>query len=205
VNLAAVSSGAGIGLSYIDIAGTGRIALFLKDSANPGEQYALSCGHVLDDEPGADVFSSGCHIGHLAAIIRPCVGLPSYPSPGDAALVKLRRDLPLACDRIDEIIAPSAGKSLLIRNNSGTLRGTVERTGARLVIDYSRGPASFEDLITVAGVELGDGDSGSLCLTEDGRAAAMVIGASYQLAVLIGLQRTLDSLQELTGTTFVPL
>jgi hypothetical protein len=217
--------GAGVSLDSTNEGGNGAITLFLKDSGRSPNFYALTCQHVLDGEIGDDVYIDGDRIGSLAALIAPNAGLPSRKSLGDAALVLLdpgvfTNSLPPAGvggapGRVTGVTAAHAQNQVTLVNDNLDQKGKIESTSVDLTIDYANGPASFEDLVTVAKVNINPGDSGTLAVYGNS-AQAMVIAKSPQsitsdgknngpVAVLLDLQRMLNILNPMIGSILTPL
>jgi len=204
--------------------GTGSIGLFLNGSG--GTQYALTCAHVLDEDPASQPVDSVIdQIGELAFRIpistAPLVNAtapdPQEPNQVDCALAKL--DAPgqsnaLSSGReVSNTAVAAQGDAVTIVNALKAVDATVITTMVDLGIPYHLGRAYFDNLIATTGESsIEPGDSGSLVINGDNAAVGMVMAIANNgrttdhppqklgpIVIVCDIQKILNNLAPVTG------
>lgn len=224
---AAGSIGIGSDISLIG-GSSGKVALWLRDPLN--RQYALTCAHVLNGNPTQNppVDIIGYQLGHLAYIVslscspavNPVSPLPTAPLRVDCALAMLvpssswRNSIPGQAGAVVAGFAtaagrpPTQGQAVSIVNADKQVNGTIGSTmaSAQYLVSFPQQNLScevqFEDLISITGPRnIGGGDSGSLVISNDNLAVAMVCAVSEVGPTILAcdMQQVLTSLTALVG------
>jgi hypothetical protein len=168
----------------------GMVGLFVKDPQN--NSYALTCRHVLDEDPHAQPVSVNGEVGAgflAAAPVISTAGWFNYASPApneiDGALVQLASP--------GQNTVPGGGKVTpwaeyapgdAIRNAiPGGKEGTIRSRAADIVVQYAaKGSTAYFHNLVLVGTSDGSpfavkGDSGSLAVREGTNAAVGIVVA----------------------------
>jgi hypothetical protein len=217
--------GIGSKISLEDPVGIGVIGLFLNGAG--GSQYALTCAHVLDENPAGQTVDSGSsEIGVLsfrvpistAPLVNPAAPDPVAPNQVDCALAQLElanrtNALPGGLGNVNGLFTVSQGANVRIVNELKSVPATVVTTSADLRVPYHLGWAYFDDLIATTGEDdIEPGDSGSLVISPGNLASGLVMAISGHartydhppqnlgpIVVVSGIQKIIDNLTALTG------
>ena len=216
--------GVGSDISLERSLGVGSIALFLNGPG--GTQYALTCAHVLDEDPASQAVDSGiAQIGELAFRIpistAPLVNAtapdPQEPNQVDCALAKLdapgqANALPTGLGNVSNTAVAAQGDAVTIVNELKAVPATVITTMADLGIPYHLGRAYFDNLIATTGESsIEPGDSGSLVISGN-NAVGMVMAIANNgrttdhppqklgpIVIACDMQKVLNNLSPLAG------
>lgn len=179
-----------VGMSDRNFVGT--LGCFVRDDA--GRLYVLSNSHVLADEgkalaghPFGQPFGDPAHrVGVLARFVP---FSETAPNLVDAALGRLDKtealvayhpSVPTGLSRSREVTPDDLGRAVFkVGRTTGARRGTITAVEVDgLPVGYDRGVLRFNDQVEVSGGPATDfsapGDSGSLIVTENGDALALL-------------------------------
>lgn len=218
--------GIGSNIALKQPTGVGMIGLFLNAGGN---EYALTCAHVLDKKPASQIVDSGiARIGKLtfriqisdAPLVDPTAPDPQAPNQVDCALTQLdaagaNNALPNGLGNVNGIAVVAQGANVTIANAHKTVAATVISTHADLGIPYHNGIVYFDDLIATTGEDsIQPGDSGSLVVDNGNHAAGLVMAICSDaqtidnpsqdlgpIVIACDMQKILNNLSPLVGST----